>query len=220
MGRSRWVRKVQFLDRFTARIRRKRFAFFLELMASVPRPIRVLDVGGTPLFWEMMGCPEGEVEITLLNVAPTGTAPEGIRVVEGDARDMAQFAAAEFDVVFSNSVIEHVGSSQEQQRMAEEVQRVGRRYFVQTPDRYCPVEPHFLVPFFQFFPIAFRVFLLRRFSVGWYPRLSSREEAEGVARSIRLLSRRELRGLFPDGSVRRERLWGMPYSLIAYGGWA
>src|SRR5690625_7584560 len=58
----------------------------------------------------------------------------------------------ECDVVYSNSLIEHVGNRKNQLLFADEVQRVGKSYWVQTPNKYCTVEPHFLFPFFQFMP--------------------------------------------------------------------
>jgi 2-polyprenyl-3-methyl-5-hydroxy-6-metoxy-1,4-benzoquinol methylase len=73
---------------------------------------------------------------------------------------MPQFQNDEFDIVFSNSVIEHVGSYEEQNLMASEVRRVGKRYFIQTPNLFFPIEPHFLFPFFQFLPLDYRVTLI------------------------------------------------------------
>ena len=137
------------------RLRARRFRLFSSLLDSVPRPLRLLDVGGRAQFWEMMGgIPQG-VSLTLLNV---GSMPEvqGFTTIRGDARDMSHFRTDEFDVVFSNSVIEHVGSWNDQVAAAGEMQRVGRRYFVQTPNRWFPVEPHFLFPGFQFLPLSLR----------------------------------------------------------------
>lgn len=57
---------------------------------------------------------------------------------------MKQFQDNEFDAVFSNSVIEHVGDYEAQRQMANEIMRVGKRYFVQTPNFYFPIEPHIL----------------------------------------------------------------------------
>ncbi|HWS70973.1 MAG TPA: class I SAM-dependent methyltransferase, partial [Thermoanaerobaculia bacterium] len=70
----------------------------------------------------------------------------------------------------SNSVLEHVA---DMPAMAREIRRVGRRWYVQTPNRWFPVEPHFLVPFFQFLPIATRAWLLTRFDLGWLTRTKS-----------------------------------------------
>jgi hypothetical protein len=131
---------------------------------------------------------------------------------------MPEFGDKQFDVVFSNSVIEHVGDFADQRRMADEVQRVGRRYYVQTPNRYFPMEPHFLFPLFGVLPIPVRAFLLRHLSLGWYTKIGDRAESFRVARSIRLLTRRELLSLFPGAQLVRERVAGLTKSYTVFGG--
>lgn len=207
-------------DSAIMKVRKKRIALFRDLVSPLPKPLKIIDIGGTELFWEMMGfADDPNYEITILNLSGTDSHHFNIRLVVGDARDMREYADDEFDVAFSNSVIEHVGGLDEQGKMAREVMRVGRRYFVQTPNRGFPFEPHFLFPFFQFFPLALKVFLIRRFSLGWYPRISDREEAVKAAESVRLLRRGEVRALFPDGTIREEKLFGMTSSFIVYGRW-
>lgn len=109
--------------------------------------MRLLDVGGTDEFWQRTDLGP-DVEVVILNYDP-GAPHRKYHFVVGDARDMHQFRDKEFDVAFSNSVIEHVGGLKDQRRMANEMRRVGRRVFVQAPHRYFPIEPHFLYPFFQ-----------------------------------------------------------------------
>ena len=154
-------------DSFATQMRRRRFQFFLGLLDTVPRPISILDVGGTANFWQRMGFVEHDARITLLNIDPTPLPSAHFRAVIGDATDMRQFPDQVFDVVFSNSVIEHVGDFEQQRRMANEVQRVGRRYFLQTPNYYFPIEPHFLFPGFQWLPRDLRVALIQHLSLGW-----------------------------------------------------
>ena len=103
--------------------------------------------------------------------------------------------------------------------MASEVLRVGRRVYVQAPCRSFPIEPHFLFPGFQFLPLAAQVWLLMHFSLGWYSRFADRREAEAVARSKRLVSRRELKCLFPEAHVVEERWMGLVKSFNLYQGW-
>jgi hypothetical protein len=202
------------------RLRGKRFELFERLIAPLTTPLRVLDVGGTEDFWRAMGYGErAELRITLLNITAGETASPYMTSVAGDARDLAQYDDGEFDVVFSNSVIEHVGGAADQKRMADEVQRVGRRYFVQTPNRYFPIEPHFLFPGFQFLPEAAQVFLLSHFRLGTYEIVRDRDYARTLVREIRLLSLSEFRRLFPQAAIHRERLVGLTKSFIAYGGW-
>jgi|ADGO01.1.fsa_nt_gi Methyltransferase domain. len=200
-------------------MRRRRFALFIRLLNKLPRPITILDVGGTQRFWETMRFADSDVLVVLLNItAPAVTLPNFIGLA-GDARDMHQFADDEFDVVFSNSVIEHVGDFANQRRMASEIRRVGKRYFVQTPSRSFPIEPHFLYPYFQFWPMSIRVAMLSRWDVGWWKRIPDPAAARAELESIQLLSARQMRELFPDGTIYRERLLGLTKSYIAYGGW-
>jgi hypothetical protein len=137
----------------------------------------------------------------------------------GDARAMPQFAAKSFDVVFSNSVIEHVGDYANQRRMADEIRRVGQRYFVQTPNKRFPIEPHFLVPWFQYLPTGTRSWLLSRFDVGWYRRMPDRAAARAEIESIQLLTRKRFSDLFPGATIRDEKFVGLTKSFVAIGGW-
>ena len=220
------VAPANWLGAISRHLRRKRFAHFAGLLRTVPPPVTVLDVGGDELFWQQvdaLGLPG--LEVTLLNCEVLPTTHAAVRSVLGDARDMTRFADGAFDVVFSNSVIEHVGDLADQARMAAEVRRVGRRYYVQTPNRYFPIEPHFLWPFFQFYPYALRAWILshgqvalERGTLRW-GRAASYEAALAGARSIRLLNAREMRALFPGARLWRERVAGLTKSLVAYGNW-
>ena len=207
-------------DSLATRLRRRRFALFRHLISSLDRPFSILDVGGRPLFWEKMRFAEERgVKIVLLNIEEPEFAHPNFTCVVGDARDMREFGDKEFDVVFSNSVLEHVGGYDEQRQMAEEVRRVGKRYFLQTPNRFFPMEPHFRFPLFQFLPRSFRVFLVRHFDLGWFKRTPDEQEAAKIVDSIRLLTEREVRALFPEGTVYKEKVLGLTKSFVVYSGW-
>jgi hypothetical protein len=202
------------------RLRRQRFTLFESLISRVPRPLRILDVGGTQQFWQVMGFAGAErIEVTILNLTPEPVSLPNFIGVTGDARDL-HFGDASFDVVFSNSVIEHVGGYHDQCRMAREVKRVGARYFLQTPNRYFPIEPHFLLPCFQFLPVPARVWLLQHFSLGWRSRTRDAKEARASVESVRLLSKAELMALFPEATLFKERVMGLTKSFVVYAGWS
>lgn len=202
------------------RLRRKRFELFTSLLATLPRPIRVLDAGGTEEFWRTMPVDASTgLAVTMVNLRRQATTLPWLESIAGDVTDLSMFSDNEFAVAFSNSVIEHLGSATAQQRMADEIRRVGRRYFVQTPNRFFPLEPHFLFPGFQFLPIEARTWMVSRFSVGWYPRIPDRAEARREVASIRLLTEREFSRMFPGARIHRERLLGLTKSFVAWGGW-
>lgn len=205
---------------WAARMRRKRFVLFLELLKQVPPPVRILDVGGTEEFWKLMPLSgAGQAHITVLNTVEFKTTLNNVTSVAGDACRLEQYAERSFDVVFSNSVIEHLGTLTAQQQMSAEVRRVGRRYFIQTPNRWFPMEPHFLFPCFQFLPFRARVWIASHYPAGWYCRPGDPAGAAREVEAIRLLGRREFQALFPEGILYRERFCGLTKSFILYGGW-
>ena len=202
-----------------SRLRARRLKFFTALLARLPRPLTILDVGGTSEFWRKMELNNDDVKVLILNVKPEPSDDARFESLVGDARDLAAFPNASIDVVYSNSVIEHVGTFEDQRKMASEVRRVAKRYFVQTPNALFPIEPHFLVPGFQFLPVSLRAFLLTRFRLGWVPREPNSQRAREVVASVRLLTARQMRSLFPEAKVYRERFLGLSKSITTYHGW-
>jgi 2-polyprenyl-3-methyl-5-hydroxy-6-metoxy-1,4-benzoquinol methylase len=200
-----------------SRLRTRRHEWFRLLISNLPRPLKILDVGGTAAIWETIGFVNRfDIQISLLNIEPCEASYHNVLSLFGDARDMQQFRENEFDVVYSNSVIEHVGDLDDMRRMAQEVRRVGKNYFLQTPNRFFPMEPHFLFPLFQFLPSAVQISLVQNFRLGWVGRQVERELAKKAVESIRLLSWNEMHALFPDAKIQRETLLGLTKSLIAY----
>jgi len=196
--------------------RRKRFAFFLSLLSRLERPVHILDIGGTGAYWKTMGLDANDqVFITLLNLTQDNVTLPYLTSIVGDARHI-QVEDCSFDIVFSNSVIEHVGNYPDQAQMANEVRRVGKNYFVQTPNKYFPLEPHFLFPLFQFLPLMIRVWLLQNFDLGWFTKTSDARKAKEIVESIRLLDKKEFGKLFPDATIYEEKILGMTKSFVAY----
>ena len=202
------------------RFRQRRFAMFRELVDTLPGPVRILDIGGTTVFWERVGyAGHDRVEIVLINLMEQDAPHANMTAQVGDGTDLSRYADDAFDVVVSNSVLEHLPTLELQGRMAAEVLRVGRRAYVQTPNRYFPLEPHFLFPFFGILPLNIRAFLLRHMDLGWHKRQPDRAAALADVRSVRLMTGGELRRLFPTARIVRERLLFLTKSYIALDGW-
>ncbi len=119
------------------------------------------------------------------------------------------FADQSFPIVFSNSVIEHVPKAL-QPAFAEEIRRVGERYFVQTPNRWFPIEPHYQMPLVHFLPERALRALNRRFTMGF--------RAKGEWYETTLLSAGDLRRLFPEAEIHREKRFGLTKSLMVIRG--
>jgi len=217
------LRSVTDINRSTSlasSLRRRRFQFFLSLVeplfATLDRPLTILDAGGTAGFWRREDLDFERIDLTVLNLEPSDEGDSATRYVVGDARDMSQFATRSFDVVFSNSVIEHVGDFRDQERMANEVRRIGRNYYVQTPNFWFPIEPHFLFPGFQWLPLAARASLIRRWDLGHLDREPDVAAARAAVEGIRLLKRHEVARLFPESHIWREPFLGLTKSFVAY----
>jgi hypothetical protein len=201
------------------RMRGRRFALF-ELRASrLPRTLRILAIGGTNAFWEMRGwAGRRDIEIVTVNLQAEERKHENIESRHGDATNLAEIADRSFDVAFSNSVIEHLFTLENQMAMAGEVRRVARAYWVQTPNYWFPIEPHFHVPGWQWLPQAVRVGLIRQRRCGWRGPCPDGEAARKLVCEVRLMSRRELVRAFPNADVRAERFGGLVKSwIVTYG---
>lgn len=201
------------------RFRAKRFAFFLSLLEKLnqQQTISVLDIGGTESYWERMNFTGHEnIHITLLNLEATTVKYKNFTSVAGDACNLHQYADKQFDIVFSNSVIEHLFTFQNQQKMAAEARRVGKNYYVQTPNYYFPLEPHWLFPFFQFLPFSMRVFLTNNFTLGHHPKARNKEAAVKRVEEVKLLTVKQMKTLFPDGELYREKFFGLTKSITMY----
>ncbi len=181
---------------------------------------RVLDIGGTPDNWQLIAVSPRLVLLNMPSAEEVFGKDHTAQWVAADGRSLP-FRDAAFDVVFSNSVIEHVGDAASQQRFASEVARVGRSYWVQTPNRWFPVEQHLLTPMVHWLPRSWQSTILRRGTV-WSaltrPTPDRRDfYIEHYLRDIRLLGYREVARLFPGACIIRERFLGVTKSLIAHG---
>ena len=193
--------------RLAAHFRRKRFRAFDQFLAGIES---IIDFGGTPSIWLSLG----RRGVVLLNIDEQ-QVPSGFVATKGDARQTS-FRDQSFDLAFSNSTIEHVGTWQDQQAFARELCRVGGRVYCQTPARSFFFEPHYFTPF-----VAWLGFLLERYwfvryftyyGLKWKP---SRAQVNDFQSHLRLLNYSEMQQLFPDCDIRRERVLGMTKAYIA-----
>lgn len=190
--------------------RAKRFDLFVRTITPRPTDL-LLDVGGYPWGWE--SAPRIVERIDTLNTVavawnPPASSPNVIRALVGDGRKLT-YADRSYDIVYSNSVIEHVGSYADQQAFAAELRRVGRALWCQTPARECFLEPHYLAPFIHWLPRSAQKRLVRWCTPwGWLTR-PDRAAVERMVNEIRLLTFAEMQALFPDCQILREPLLGV-----------
>lgn len=201
------------LKSFSHRSRTKKFQLFESVFHPRPEE-RVLDIGAS-----------GDVFLryTFEDVYPFPSRITAGGHSLGEVRSARQmypqptyavfdgcslpFPDKSFDIVFSNAVIEHILGPSRQERFAQEVMRVGRSWFVTTPNYWYPFESHYHLPFIQFLPAN-----LQR----PYNRLFGTHIPKGQTQELALLSARGLRTLFPTSRIARVRVTFWPETLVAY----
>jgi len=199
-----------------ARFRNKRFKYFEERVNQLAKPVKILDVGGTELFWINRGfANNADYQVTLINRKAFTTTTTNCESLVGDATDLSLFKDKEFNVSFSNSVIEHLETWDNQVKMANEIRRTGNYYFVQTPNKWFPIEPHYLLPFFQFMPCKLRYFILTKTKLSRGHTWQSQFVVQYL-KEIRLLTLNQLRKLFPGSNVYYEKFLGMTKSFTMH----
>lgn len=196
--------------------RQKDFEALFYKKFSKDKPIHILDVGGTDYFWKNSSIPDiPNTKITLLNIHQEFSDHPNIVGIQGDATSMLEFDTYSFDLIFSNSVIEHLHTFENQQKMANEVMRVGKYFFIQTPNKYFPIEAHYALPFAQFYPKSLTYFLLTKTKLSrlknWSPK-----DAQQYLEEIRLLDEQQMRHLFPKTEIYQEKVMGLIKSISAH----
>jgi hypothetical protein len=199
------------------RARSRRWAALLEHFPDLAE-MRVLDLGGTVDWWTR--APVRPAQVVVVNLyEPGDSADPACLPVTGDAcaaRDVLVAAGRDtsFDLVLSNSLIEHVGGHAQRLRLAEQVRTLAPYHWVQTPYRYFPMEPHWLFPGMQFLPVGARTAVAARWPLQ-HTRPATREDARSEVQWTELLSISEMRGYFPESEIYKERLAGVVKSLVA-----
>lgn len=197
------------VDAVSLRSRRKKLRLFLDELRPGPETT-VLDVGADELgFGEEGTCgtlnfleelypwPERITALGLHDGTRFRERYPAIAYVQGNALALP-FEDGEFDVVFSNAVIEHVGDREQQRQFVSEALRVARQAFITTPNRRFPIELHTRLPLVHWLPHALANPLYAAAGRGW-------------AREIELLTRRSFGALFPG----RVRIVSLGLTLVA-----
>lgn len=215
-------------DSLASRFRRRRAECLLSLMEECHRrygQVKILDVGGRANYWDIV--PDiffhrMKISITLVNTeseldAGSVKNSKSERIIEtiGDGCNLPQLADNSFQMVHSNSVIEHVGEWKQMKKMASEISRLAPCHYVQTPAFWFPIEPHFMTPFFHWLPEPLRVSLIKKLTLGHMSRQKKISKAVEVVQSAHLLDKKMLQSLFPQSQILKEKFLFMTKSLMA-----
>ena len=206
-----------------SKLRTKRIAPLLEMIDDVFNKhgaVSVIDIGGSEQYWGIVPLQyltERHVKITVVNLPGSRLPPDHgpFRFVESDGCDLARFGDKSFHIAHSNSVLEHVGDWQRKVQFVRELERVSQAYFVQTPNYWFPIEPHFMTPFFHWLPTPARIWLVRHFKLGHFEIAESVGDAVMLVEHAGLVTHDMFRYLFKDARILTERFFWLPKSFIA-----
>jgi len=187
-----------------------------ELVRRFPdlAAMRVIDLGGSEAFWASFSSDQRPRDLTIVNLGHGAAAPPNGHVWADACSTPELFPEGSFDLVVSNSDLEHVGGHHRRKQFATAVNWLAPRHWVQTPNLYFPLEPHWLFPGMQFLPFDVRVAVARRWHLGHVRARSVAEAVEEVA-ACELVSRSQMRALFPQSEIWTERVVGLAKSLVA-----
>jgi hypothetical protein len=192
--------------------RAERIIVLIDECYNRNKEVNIIDIGGTSKYWKIIPddfLMEKKVSITIVNLPSPEPLPQDDMIFTyryGDGCNLSEFGDKSFDIAHSNSVIEHVGNRENVVNFSKEMKRISKKYYLQTPNYWFPIEPHFATPFFHWLPEAVKIKLLLHFNLGWYNKAKSLNEAREIADSCRLLSKKDLVNLFPEGRIFRERI--------------
>lgn len=202
----------------SSRMRARRMGSLIGMIRQIHQrhgQVRILDIGGRKRFWQPIEkeLPQYNVKVSIINLPDEidlhgeDGDDEVFTHVKGDACRMPQYADKSFHLAVSNSVIEHVGNWNQIRAFASEARRVGEALFVQTPNFWFPVEPHYVCPLFHWVPRPMQAWLFMHFKFAVrHPTKDLDTIMTWVDEVPYLLTRRMLRHLFPDCRIIPEKV--------------
>jgi len=190
---------------------------------------RILDFGGYDGSWLAFLVSFKSEELYVADIAEhaleTAKNKYGFKTILLDESGKIPFEDNYFDVIFCNSVIEHVTVDKDeiytiksnkefreksfarQKFLADEIRRASKKYFVQTPYKHFIIESHTWFPsFFIYFPRTFQIGLIKFLSKYW---------VKSSTPDVNLLTVEDMKILFPDAEIIQEKSLLMTKSLIA-----
>lgn len=203
-----------------------RSRIFKDYIAQLPRPLSIVDLGGAAGMWKRWGVTEADhLHLTLINNHHIDKSHQKeelygsfIKAEQEDVLRLGPEFLEPFDLVFSNSMMEHLESREAQARLASTIIRSGRPYFIQIPNKKSLIDPHFPHPFAPFFaclPRTIRAALLTLHPLGSGNRSKNYRESLRRMGFYNPIGQKELKALFPEAEIESERLFGLPMSIIA-----
>ena len=207
-----------------SRFRSKRIAPLIKLIQNIydtKGRVSIIDVGGKIGYWKIVDqkfLKDCNVHITILNIPDENDDTDTDIFVHktGNACNMPEYKENEFDILHSNSVIEHVGNWENIKQFSAETKRVAKSLYIQTPNFWFPIEPHYMTPFFHWLPRFTRIWLIQKRTLGSRGKANSLDDAlEKLEDQPRMLNYSCFRLLYGDCTIFKEKFLFLNKSFIA-----
>ncbi|MBA4384897.1 MAG: hypothetical protein C0410_09180 [Anaerolinea sp.] len=193
---------------------RKRRMLWFQSYFNITDTTTILDVGGSQFNWQFLTVKPLVTVVNLTKPSEWDDHLEHFWFEIGDGTKL-EFSDESFEIVYSNSVIEHLFHWENQKKFAKEVLRVGKSVFVQTPAKEFIMEPHMVTPIIHWLPLRAQAKLMRHFTVWGIITRPSQEYIDQFLLERRLLSLKEFKQLFSGCNLIKEDFLLMAKSYIA-----
>lgn len=215
---------------YSKRAREKRASVFRNSFL-IDENTKILDLGsetGSNIYAVLQGTSFKHQNIYIADIDSSciekGANTYGFVPVQISESEQLPFEDGFFDIVYCSSVIEHVTVPKEQvwslysgkdfkaksfnrqKVFANEIRRLGKQYFVQTPCKHFPVESHSWLPFIAWLPRRMLIPILKFTNTFWVKKTSP---------DWYLLNRNEMSSLFQDANIISEKSFGLTKSIMA-----
>ncbi|HRQ82854.1 MAG TPA: hypothetical protein PKZ97_17215 [Azospirillaceae bacterium] len=197
--------------------RAKRIRRLIDGTAARRGACDIVDPGGLASYWAAVGYDylrTRKVHVTLINLRQVQTSLDLADLFPSVRDDAAAppYPDRLWDLCHSNSVIEHIAGWKRKAAFARKVARLAPAHYIQTPNYWFPIEPHYLLPDLlpavHWLPQPCRTWVLKRASLGG--RYDETEVCE-------LLTAAELRRLFPSSTLIPEHVGPFVKSWMVIG---
>jgi 2-polyprenyl-3-methyl-5-hydroxy-6-metoxy-1,4-benzoquinol methylase len=205
-------------------ISRKRKIDLFHKTFQLNEKTKILEIGSEINFNGIRGLQLIDTYQWKKNITASNISPEHINNIKKHYPEINAVVAdasalpwpdKSFDIVFSNAVIEHMGDYAVQKKVAQEIMRVGKSWFITTPNRWFPYEFHMRLPFVTWAPGT----LYRQIGTILSYNHDLHKYTQGIRYDdLRLMTRRELKKCFPGSKVMKQRVTFMPETILVVGG--
>ena len=198
------------MEKFREKSRERKYQLFMEQIKPDAEDVIVNVGAGNGLFLESIYDRREkiialDIDIVMLNDLKRKYSE--VQCIVADATALP-FKDKAVKISFSNAVIEHVGANSHQRKFADEIRRVSQKFYVTCPNKYFPFEFHYRLPLYQFVPKSIQKWLFQKFNIGlWY---------ENKWEDINLLSYRQLKKIFPETTLIKQRITFCAETLICF----